>query len=151
MNARQVKKTGGRLLAASWLAATGGCVAIPDPGAGASPAVAPRVEALVNANRTYPRWVDFPAASERLPEPVEVADRVGGLRGRSDSLAAETARIEWTTQDPVAFTAEVNRRLDAEAMAPITAGTGADVEAFAEQTRQRGAAPPPVDRAQPPR
>ena len=113
--------------------------------------VAPRVQALVDANRTYPRWEDFPRSSEPLPEPVEVASRVGALRGAGTDLAAEAARIDWQLGDPTAFAAEINSRVDAQAIAPVTAETQAEVEAFARRTRQRGAAPPPVDRGPAPR
>jgi len=151
MNARRAKKIGGPLLAASGLAALGGCAVIMDPATEAASPVAPRIEALVAANRTYPRWSDFPRSTGVLPEPVEVAARVRSLQGDGDSLAAAAARIEWTMEDPVAFTAEVNRRLDAQAMAPATIQSQAEIEAFAEQLRRRGAAPPPIDRTRPPR
>jgi hypothetical protein len=151
MNAQHAKKIGGPVLVASWLAALGGCAVIMDPATEAASPVAPRIEALVDANRTYPRWADFPRSTGVLPEPIEVAARVGTLQGDGDSLAAAAARIEWMMEDPVAFTAEVNRRLDAQAMAPASIQTEAEIEALAEQIRRRGAAPPPIDRSQPPR
>jgi hypothetical protein len=36
-------------------------------------------------------------------------------------------------------------------MAPASIQTEAEIEALAEQIRRRGAAPPPIDRSQPPR
>ena len=105
----------------------------------------------MDANRTYPRWEDFRRSSEPLPEPVEVASRVNSLRGKGADLTAEAARLDWQTGDPVALAAEVTGRIDARAIAPATAETQAEVEAFAARTRQRGAAPPPIDRGPAPR
>ena len=146
MNACLVKKISGGLLLASILTGLGGCATAFDPQTDEASPVAPRVQALVDANRTYPRWEDFPRSTDPLPEPVEVASRVNSLRGSGTDLAAEAARIDWQLGDPVAFAAEVNSRVDAQAIAPVTAQTQAEVEAFAARTRQRGAAPPPVDR-----
>jgi hypothetical protein len=151
MNARQAKKIVGPAVALSTVLGLGGCMGTIDPATDSGSPVAPRVQALVDDNRVYPRWEDFPRSSDPLPEPVEVAARVGELRSGSDSLAAEAARIEWTMTDPAAFSAEVNSRIDRQQISPVTAETQAEVEAFAERTRQRGAAPPPVDRGPPPR
>ncbi|WP_396593340.1 hypothetical protein [Brevundimonas sp. R86498] len=137
------------MLVASWLIGSGGCASVPEAAPAAEAPIAPRIAALVEANRVYPRWADFPRATESLPEPAEVAARVGSLRGTGDSLASEAARIEWTLQDPATFVAEVNSRMDARAMAPLSVQTPEEIEAFAEQTRRRGAAPPPVDRSSP--
>lgn len=151
MNARQAKKISGGLLLASAVTALGGCATAFNPQTDEASPVAPRVQALVDANRAYPRWENFPRSADPLPEPVEIAARVTGLRSDGTDLAAEAARIDWQLGDPVAFAAEVNSRVDAQAIAPVTAETQAEVEAFAARTRQRGAAPPPVDRSQPPR
>lgn len=151
MNARQAKKISGGLLLASAFTALGGCATAFDPQTDEASPLAPRVQALVDANRAYPRWEDFPRSTDPLPEPVDVAARVNSLRGSGTDLAAEAARIDWQTGDPVAFAAEVNSRIDAQAVAPVTAETQAEVEAFAARTRQRGTAPPPVDRGPAPR
>jgi hypothetical protein len=151
MNAHQAKKTIGGLAAASTLVALGGCATAFNPETDAASPVAPRVQALVDANRAYPRWEDFPRSSTPLPEPVAVAARVNSLRSSGTNLAEEAARIDWQLGDPTAFAAEVNSRVDAQAIAPVTAETQAEVEDFARRTRQRGAAPPPVDRGPAPR
>lgn len=109
-------------------------------------AMAPTVETLVAANRSYPRWADFPRASTDLPTDAEVASRIGGLSTTGSALAADVARIDWLLGDPAAFAEAVNRRIDAHAMAPITAGTLAEIEAFAEAARRRAEAPPPIPR-----
>jgi hypothetical protein len=149
MNARRAKKIGGSLLIASGLTVLAGCAKAPVAGPPALSPMTPRIAALVEANRVYPRWADFPRSTDPLPEPVEVAGRVATLRNASDGLAADAARIEWTLQDPATFVAEVNSRLDARATAPVTIQTPAEIEAFAEQARRRGAAPPPIDRSSP--
>lgn len=149
MNARWAKKIGGSLLVASGLAVLAGCATAPVAGPQAEAAITPRIAALVEANRVYPRWADFPRSTDPLPEPVEVAGRVATLQTASDGLATDAARIEWTLQDPATFVAEVNSRMDPRAMAPLTPQTPAEIEAFAEQTRRRGAAPPPIDRTPP--
>ncbi|WGM31078.1 hypothetical protein [Brevundimonas sp. NIBR11] len=151
MNAHQAKKIVGGLAVAASLVGLGGCASAFNPETDAASPVAPRVQALVDANREYPRWEDFPRSSEPLPEPVEVASRVGALRSSGSDLAAEAARIDWQLGDPTAFAAEVNSRVDAQQISPVTAETQAEVEAFARRTRQRGTAPPPVDRGPAPR
>lgn len=97
------------------------------------------------ANRTYPRWADFPTATEPTPL-AQIADRVAGLNTTNSALATEVAGIEWTLADPDAFAAEVMRQIDSTPIDPTSAQTLAEIEAFAESLRQRGKAPPPVDR-----
>lgn len=151
MNARRAKKIGGGLAIAMTVMGLGGCAGAFDPPTDAASPLASRVQALVDANREYPQWADFPRSTEPLPTPVEVAAQVRGLQGAGGDLAAEAARIEWTMTDPATFSAEVNSRIDAQQISPVTAETQAEVEAFARRTRQRGTAPPPVDRGPPPR
>ena len=143
MNAQPVKT----MLALSLAAATlGGCAAAFDPATDASSPIAPRVQALVDAHRTYPRWEDFPKAATDTPQPIEVAARVNTLRVTAGALAGEAARIDWTLGDPATLAAEINSRVDAQQISPVTAETQAEVEAFAAAARRRGAAPPPIDR-----
>lgn len=151
MNARLAKKILGALVGASAAVTVSGCATGFNPETDATSPVAPRVQALVDANRVYPRWENFPRSGESLPEPAEIAARVGVLNAGATDLASEVARIEWQTGDPAAFAAEVNSRIDAQAVSPVTAETQAEVEEFVRRTRQRGTAPPPVDRGPPPR
>ena len=148
MNAYQAKNIAGLLLA---VAGTSGCAAAFDPTTDAASPIAPRVQALVDANRQYPRWADFPPTSTDTPQPLEVAARVNTLRASGGALAGETSRIEWTLGDPAVFAAETKARIDAQQIAPATAQTQADVEAFAAELRRRGTAPPPIDRTPAPR
>jgi len=146
MNDRAAKKIMPPLTAMLAGLALAGCVGSFEPETTASSPIAPRVQALVDANRAYPRWEDFHASPTDLPQPVEVAARVNTLAVTGSVLAGEAARIEWTLQDPAAFEQEVNARIDASRLSPVTARTAAEVEAFAAATRARAVAPPPIDR-----
>ena len=134
----------------SAIVASGGlaaCVASFDPETDASSPVAPRVQALVDTNREYPRWADFPRASEPLPEPMAIAARVNTLRVSGGALAGEVSRIDWQTSgDPAAFAADVQARIDSVAVAAATAQTAAEIDAYLRRARERGRAPPPVTR-----
>ena len=136
-------------VAAVGLAAAGltACAGAFDPRTDPSSPVAERVQALVDANREYPRWEDFPRSAEPPPAPAQIAVRVAALNQSGGALAEEAARIDWTlTGDPAAYAAEVQARVEAVEVAPATAETAAEIEEFARRTRERGRAPPPVDR-----
>ena len=136
-------------VAAVGLAAAGltACVGAFEPQTDPASPVAARVQALVDANREYPSWEDFPRSAEPPPPPAQIAARVAGLNQTGGALADEVARIDWTlTGDPAAFAAEVQARVNAVQVAPVTAQTAAEIEEFARRTRERGRAPPPVDR-----
>ena len=123
------------------------CVGAFEPRTDPSSPVAERVQALVDANREYPRWEDFPRSAGAPPPATEIAARVAGLNRSGGALAEAAARIEWTlTEDPAAYAAAVQARVDAVQVAPVTAETAAEIEEFARRTRERGRAPPPVDR-----
>ncbi|HWQ85844.1 hypothetical protein [Brevundimonas sp.] len=146
MNApiRKIAATTAAVLLTGGLSA---CVGLFDPATDATSPVAPRVQALVDANHEYPRWADFPKVGEPLPAPVAIAARVNTLRVTSGGLAGEVSRIDWqTTGDPAVFAADVQSRVNATPVAPVTAGTQAEMEEFVRRTRERGRAPPPVDR-----
>ncbi len=118
-----------------------------DPATDPSSPIAPRVQALVDANREYPQWADFPKSLEPLPAPVAIATQVNTLRVTNAGLAGEVSRIDWqATGDPAAYAAEVQARVNAVPVAPVTAETQAEMDAFIARTRERGRAPPPVDR-----
>ena len=146
MNAsiRKIASALGAVIAGGGLAACAGSF---DPATDARSPVAPRVQALVDANREYPSWADFPRSSEPLPEPVAIAAQVNTLRVTGGALAGEVSRIDWqTTGDPAEFAAAVQARIDSVPVAPVTAETLAEIEDFVRRTRERGRAPPPVDR-----
>lgn len=132
------------------IVASGGltaCAGSFDPATDATSPVAPRVQALVDANREYPRWADFPRALEPMPEPVAIAAEVNTLRVTGGALSGEVSRIDWqTTGDPEAFAAAVKARVDSVQVSPVTQETQAEIDEFVRRTRDRGRAPPPVDR-----
>lgn len=146
MNA-PIGKFAAALAAAAATAGLGGCVGAFDPATDPTSPVAPRVQALVDANREYPRWEDFPRSSEPEPEPAVIAGRVAGLQTTGGELAEAAARIEWLTSgDADAFAEGVRDRVAAVQVAPVTAETAAEIEEFARRTRERGRAPPPIAR-----
>ena len=123
------------------------CAGSFDPAAAPDSPVTPRIQALVDANSAYPDWADFPRSLEPAPEPVAISAQVNTLRITGGALAGEVSRIDWqTTGDPAEFVAAVQARIDAVPVAPVTAETLAEIEEFVRRTRERGRAPPPVDR-----
>ena len=153
MNALLLKKTGWTAawgMALSSAVALGGCVSAFEPKTDPTSPLAPRIQKLVDENRQYPRWADFPRTSTPLPAPAEIAAEVGRLESRNTALTAEMARIDWTLDsDPAAFVESITRRIDASQMSPQTLRTAQEVEAYAEELRQRAKAPPPIDRPRP--
>jgi hypothetical protein len=143
MNAQRAKFLIGLALVGG---AASGCAGAFEAETDAASPIAPRIQALVDANREYPRWEDFPKADADSPTPVEVAARVQGLTGAGSSLQAEAERIEWTLGDPATLASEIGARVDSQQISPVTAETQAEVEAFAEEVRRRAEAPPPIDR-----
>ena len=148
MNVHALKKMSRPIMIATSVVAASllsSCAGAFDPAVDASSPVAPRVLALVEANRTFPRWQDFPKA-EAPPEPVQVAARVNTLRATGGALAGEVERLQWTLGDPAAFEREVAARINASQPSPESIQTTADIEARAAALRERAKAPPPIDR-----
>jgi len=77
---------------------------------------------------------------------AEVAGSVDRLQAQGSALAQEAARIEWTMTDAEAEAAAVRAQVGAVPISPDAARTQADIEAFAQELRDRAKAPPPVDR-----
>ena len=94
MNA-PIQKFAAAVLLACLAGAMSACAGRFDPDTDASSPVAPRVQALVDANREYPRWADFPRVREPLPQPTAIAAQVNALRAGSSDLAAAAARPTW--------------------------------------------------------
>lgn len=144
MNARVVK-----ILVIAVAAAASAAACANRPG-GDAPALDARVSAIVEANRIYPRWRDFPVAPAPLPADATLAAAVVRLDAGQTALARETAAIDWTLSDPEGFADAIRRRVDATRVAPATQQTAETLEAFAESLRERGRAPPPIPRRQQP-
>ena len=146
MNA-PIRKIAAVMFAAFASGGLAACVGSFDPAMDTRSPVAPRVQALVDANHEYPVWADFPRSVEPMPEPVEIAAQVSTLRVTGGALAGEVSRIDWqTTGDPAEFAAAVRARIDSVPVAPVTQETLAEIEAFVRRTRERGRAPPPIER-----
>ncbi|CAN5181820.1 hypothetical protein BH10PSE2_BH10PSE2_08630 [soil metagenome] len=123
-----------------------GCVGAFNPAVDASSPVAPRVQALVDAHRVYPRWENFPRSADALPTDQQLAQRVNTLRATGGALEGEVAGLQWDERDPDVFAREVQARIDSSQMSPATVRTEADIEAYAQTLRDRAKAPPPIDR-----
>ncbi|WP_295196935.1 hypothetical protein [uncultured Brevundimonas sp.] len=123
-----------------------GCVGASASRTEAVSPLAPRIQELVDANRRYPRWEDFPAAPTDLPPVTQVASNVQRLQGDSATLTSEIARIDWTLGDAEALAAETRAAVNAIPVSPDAVRTQADIEAFAQSLRDKAKAPPPLDR-----
>lgn len=145
MNAHLRKKTVGLLAVAApaLLAACAGPAALRTDQA--SP-LAPRIQTLVDENRRYPRWEDFPAAPEALPPVEQVAADVGALARSNAALTQEVAGIGWTLNDADRFAEETRRQVDSVPVSPDAVRTREEIDALAQTLRERAKAPPPIDR-----
>ncbi len=150
MNALVLKKRGRTAVwgfALGTVMILGGCVGAFDPTTDPSSPLAPRIQHMVDENRHYPSWSDFPHGGSPLPPAAQVANDVARLQARNTALTSETARIDWAlTSDPSAFVNQTMRRLDTSQMSPNDLKTPAEIEAYAEALRRRAKAPPPIDR-----
>jgi hypothetical protein len=149
MNAHFRKRTG---LRASWLllatlsASLAACAPSFGPRTDPASPIAPRVQVLVDANRQYPSWQDFPAAPAALPEATRIAAQVQALESQGGALGGEVSRIDWTLGDAETLAAETRAQVETVPVSPDSARTEAEIEAFAQTLRDRAKAPPPVDR-----
>jgi hypothetical protein len=141
-----IRKNAALCVVLSGAASLSACAGAFNPRTDATSPVAPQVQALVDANREYPRWEDFPKGAP-APEPTQVAVQVNTLRVSAGALAGEASRIDWqTSDDPAAFAESVRARVAATPIAPATARTQAEIDAALRAARERGRAPPPVNR-----
>lgn len=122
-----------------------GCAGAFKTGSAPDSPLSERIQQMVDGNRAYPDWSDFPAAPTDVPDAAAVAARVDGLARTGQDASRAAAAIEWTRDDPATYAAAVRRRMDAARMAPGTARTAAEVEAFARSLRERAEPPPPID------
>jgi hypothetical protein len=146
MNALFCKKTKLHLVA---LTVLGGGLALSGCGAAFSAKtdpngpLAPRIAALVDANRHYPRWATAP---QDLPSPTQIAANVRSLEGKGAALGGEVSRIDWTLDDAEALAARTRAQVGAVPTSPDSLQTADDIEALAQSLRDRAKAPPPIDR-----
>lgn len=142
-----IQKIGSVLVMLVCASALTACASSFNPRTDETSPVAARVQALVDANREYPRWADFPKSDQPGPTPTAIAAEVNTLRVTRGTLAGEVARIEWSlTDDPAAFAEALRARVAAQAVAPVTQQTQAEIDEYLRRTRERGRAPPPITR-----
>ena len=144
-----IQKIGSVLFLAVCASVLTACASSFNPRTDETSPVAARIQALVDANREYPRWADFPKSADPAPTPTAIAAEVNTLRVTRGALAGEVARIDWTlTDDPAAFAEALRARVAATAVAPATQQTQAEIDEYLRRARERGRAPPPVTRRQ---
>jgi hypothetical protein len=108
-----------------------------------SPAAA-EVRRVVDAQREYPRWSEFPKAPQDVPQPAEFAVQVASLQQSQNALMADAARIEWyLTGDTSAWARVARSAIDPQYAQPAPPNAAAEAEAWARALRER-AVPPPV-------
>lgn len=146
MNAQRAKKWTVVGLGTVLAAGAVGCATSDPVGDSAAAPLSPRVVALVDANRRYPEWRNFPRQGTPPPDAAAVSVRVAALNTASAATAADVAAIDWTLEDPEGFARRIAEDIAARPLAPATLQTREEVEAFAQGLRDRGRAPPPVPR-----
>lgn len=125
--------------------ALGGCASAFEAGTEPS-AMAGQVQVLVDANRTYPSWADFPRATANVPVPSSIAERVATLQASDRLLQQQAARIEWVLGDSEIFESQARDRLSRIQLSSDVLMSDTEIEALAERLRQRAKAPPPIGR-----
>jgi len=106
-----------------------------------------QVQLPIQANRSYPRWDEFPRMTTGVPVTAAIAGQVESLRSADRQLQLELVEIEWTLGDTEAFQTEVGARLSEMPVLSDPILSVPEIEALAESLRQRGKAPPPVGTA----
>jgi len=146
MNAQRTKMWAMFGLGTVLAAGAVGC-ATPDPVADNAVApLSPRIVALVDENRRYPEWRNFPRQGTPPPTAHEVSVEVAALDAASATTGTDVAAIGWTLDDPEAFASRIADDIASRPLAPATVQTRAEIEAFARDLRDRGRAPPPIPR-----
>jgi len=144
MNASAVKKTG-LLVAGAALLAVGGCRTALDVAESADPAESARIAEIVNANRVYPEWEDFPKRGIDGPTVDQVRTEVAGLRADAAALQGQVAAMP-AIDDVAGLETDVRARVEAVPISPDTQRTREQLDAFARDLRERARAPAPIPR-----
>lgn len=144
MNASAVKKTG-LLMAGAALLAVGGCRTALDTAESADPAESARIAEIVNANRGYPRWEDFPKRGTDGPTVDQVRTEVASLRADAAALQGQVAAMP-AIDDMAGLESDVRARVEAVPISLDTQRTREQLDAFARDLRERARAPAPIPR-----
>lgn len=124
----------------------GGCVTALDYAESPDPSETARIAEIVRANAVYPRWEDFPTPLEDGPSADEAEAAVAQVRTIGVAQEAEAAALDWSIDDPGAFSAAITARVREVPVSADARRTQAEIEAFAARLRERGRAPPPIPR-----
>lgn len=144
MNVRAWKKTG-LLIVGAALVVPGGCKTALDTAESADPAETVRIAEIVNANRVYPSWEDFPRRGTDGPTLDQVRSEVAALRADGAALQARIAAMP-AVDDATGFEADVRARVEAVPVSPDTQRTREQIDDFARGLRERARAPAPIPR-----
>lgn len=144
MNVRAWKKTG-LLIVGAALVVPGGCKTALDTAESADPAETVRIAEIVNANRVYPRWEDFPRRGTDGLTLDQVRSEVAALRADGAALQARIAAMP-AVDDATGFESDVRARVEAVPVSPDTQRTREQIDDFARGLRERARAPAPIPR-----
>lgn len=143
-------ETWARLAAAVVLVGTtSGCMAYDPFNRDIDPnsAAAQRVAELARADRTYPRWSQFPAAPQNVPTDTDIRNQVLGLEAAELQLNREVSAIDWTLDesDGAPWASRTLNRIDPRLSRPADPQAVQEALAWAERMRERSVAPPPIN------
>lgn len=146
MNVRTLKKS--VVFPALCLAGTGLLSACAfNPATDPTSPLSAQVQQLVDAHQQYPDLANFPAAPVDVPTTDSVRLAVEGLKNSENALDRQVSSIDWQfTEDAEVTAAQIRQLFGDMPVAPPTAETPAEIEAFAQSLRDRAKAPPPIDR-----
>lgn len=144
MNAWPCKKTG-VLIAGAALVTLGGCATALDVTESVDPAASARIAEVVDGNRVYPRWEDFPRRGTDGPTVEQVRAEVGALRADGAALQGQVASMP-VIDDTTGFDSDVRSRVEAVPISPDTQRTREQLDEFARGLRARARAPAPIPR-----
>ncbi|HCF23955.1 MAG TPA: hypothetical protein DER67_00110 [Novosphingobium sp.] len=102
--------------------------------------------ASVSPQLSYPSFRDFPAITEPAPDDAVIFGEVSALTSDRNALAADVAAIEWQAVDAGTLQQEIEAHVRAVGTAPEAVSSQAAISEFLTRARERGHAPPPVDR-----
>ena len=103
-------------------------------------------QAIVEANRGYPSFADFPQGLEPVPGDAVIKQEVAALSAEQAELAQAAAELGWQTAEPMILARELADRIQRAGAAPEAVDSQEAVRDFLRRARERGQAPAPVDR-----
>lgn len=101
-------------------------------------------QSIVDANRQYPTFREFPQATGPFDPARDVAMPVAALNSGRQALGESIAALSWDAADAAALAGIVRARLRAAGAPPEPVVSQEALQESLARARQRGAAPPPV-------